>query len=196
MAHPERALSSGGRAALQTGNPNEVGQIYDHFTTEYQYPNNVRMISMCRQINGADGNMPGIGGVAEVLVGTKGTCEAHRYRINGKGIRMNEIKDGLSNTLLIGEKHVKIGEFGLARSNDCSIYDGLNFICSSRPAGTTFPLVNSINSDKWAFGSYHTGVCQFVFCDGSVRSVPNDIDPIILGLLANRADGKAIPAWE
>jgi prepilin-type N-terminal cleavage/methylation domain-containing protein/prepilin-type processing-associated H-X9-DG protein len=120
---------------------------------------------------------------------------AFELGMNGKGVRLNEIKDGLSNTIMIGEKNVKSGSFGRA-NNDCSIYDGINYLCSARPSGPAFPITQSINDDNWAFGSYHTGVCQFVFCDGSVRIVPNTIDPTILALLASRNDGKAIPAWE
>jgi hypothetical protein len=37
-------------------------------------------------MNGCDGNMKGVGGVSEALVGTKGTCQADAYTINGKRI--------------------------------------------------------------------------------------------------------------
>jgi prepilin-type N-terminal cleavage/methylation domain-containing protein len=115
--------------------------------------------------------------------------------INGKGVRLLEIKDGTSNTLLVGEKQVQDGKFGLA-NNDCSIYDGSNFLCSCRAGGPSFPLSTSINDPNWRFGSAHSGIVQFVFADGSVRSLPNTIDPNILGLLANRMDGQPIPAWD
>ncbi len=77
---PVRAYGSGGRSNLPHGNPAEVGNIYDHFTVDFEYPNGVHMLSMCRQIDGCDGN------VSEALVGTKGTCEPNRYRINGKSV--------------------------------------------------------------------------------------------------------------
>jgi len=48
----------------------------------------------------------------------------------------------------------------------------------------------------WKFGSYHTAGCQFVFADGSVRTLSTGIDPRILELLANRADGQVVPAYE
>src|SRR5262249_57615900 len=62
----------------------------------------------------------------------------------GLGVRLNEIKDGTSNTLMIGEKHVQDGQFGQG-NNDCCIYDGSNFLCSSRSAGINYPLAQSIN---------------------------------------------------
>ena len=43
------------------------------------------------------------------------------------------------------------------------------------------------------FGSYHTSVVQFGFCDGSVRGLPRTIDSNILALLASINDGQAIP---
>jgi predicted dehydrogenase len=84
--HPRRVFGVGGRAHLPHGNPNELGNIFDHFMLDYEYPNGVHMLSMCRQMNGCDGNLRGIGGVSEALVGTKGSCQADAYNINGKPV--------------------------------------------------------------------------------------------------------------
>jgi prepilin-type N-terminal cleavage/methylation domain-containing protein/prepilin-type processing-associated H-X9-DG protein len=111
------------------------------------------------------------------------------------GLRFAEITDGLSNTLMVGEKHVPIDSFG-AYPWDCSIYDGHNPACNCRAAGTDFPLSGDTKDKNWRFGSYHTGVCQFVFCDGSVQGVYNSISPSVLGLLAQRNDGQPIPYWQ
>ena len=45
--HPVSCMGMGGRQA-RTGP--EFGNIYDHFTVEYLYPNGVRVMSMCSQI--------------------------------------------------------------------------------------------------------------------------------------------------
>jgi prepilin-type N-terminal cleavage/methylation domain-containing protein len=108
------------------------------------------------------------------------------------GIRFSQITDGLSNTFLLGDKHVAKDSFGKI-PGDCSTYDGHNYTCSVRSAGALFPLAQSIQDPHWRFGSYHIGVTQFVFADGSVRAIPNTTDPYILGLLANRSDGQPIP---
>jgi prepilin-type N-terminal cleavage/methylation domain-containing protein len=114
---------------------------------------------------------------------------------NGKGIRIIAITDGTSNTLMIGEKNVQIGHFGML-PNDCCIYDGTNYGSSSRSAGINYPLATSINDPGVKFGSYHNGIVQFVFADGSVRSLPSNIDPNTLELLSDRQDGLPIPYWE
>ena len=53
----------------------------------------------------------------------------------------------------------------------------------------------SLNADGfWArkFGSWHPGTCQFVFYDGSVRSVRVNIDTTNLRRFAVRNDGEVI----
>jgi predicted dehydrogenase len=63
-AHPVKALGMGGR---QVRTAPVYGNIYDHFTIEYEYPNGARVMSMCRQIEGTASR------VSEFLIGTKGT---------------------------------------------------------------------------------------------------------------------------
>ena len=76
-AHPVRAVGMGGRQ-VRTGP--EYGHIYDHFAIDYEYPNNVHLMSMARQIEGCENN------VSETFVGTKGTFHAadKRYRFTGQ----------------------------------------------------------------------------------------------------------------
>jgi hypothetical protein len=111
-----------------------------------------------------------------------------------KGVAFAEIKDGLSNTILIGEKHVPWGSIGLAPW-DCGMFDGHNPSCNTRPAGPLFPVAASDNDTGWTFGSWHPGICQFVFCDGSVQVLSNTIDPVLLGLLAQRDDGQPVSGY-
>jgi prepilin-type N-terminal cleavage/methylation domain-containing protein len=108
-------------------------------------------------------------------------------------ITFDSIKDGLSNTFFAGEKQVQRGNFG-AGPLDCSLYNGDYWLCSSRSAGPLFPIAQSQDDPAVSFGSCHDGICQFLFGDGGVRTISNNIDPRILALLANINDGQAIPA--
>lgn len=64
-AIPEKCMGIGGR---QIRTAPEYGNIFDHFTVEYDYPNGAKMISMCRQMDGCTEN------VSERIVGTKGVA--------------------------------------------------------------------------------------------------------------------------
>ena len=61
-AHPVKAYGMGGRAVRKNGN------IYDHFAVEFEYPNGVKVLSMCRQMPSCSER------VSENVVGTKGFC--------------------------------------------------------------------------------------------------------------------------
>src|SRR5437868_5124038 len=114
------------------------------------------------------------------------------FEIGSRGVRFEEITDGLSNTLLMGEKHVPLGYFGRGWL-DNSTYNGDYPQCFTRAGGPDYPLAKTTGEMSWSFGSYHAGLVQFGFVDGSVRSLSVAIDPRILGLLASRNDGEPIP---
>lgn len=106
--------------------------------------------------------------------------------------RMAEITDGLSNTTMLGEKHIQLGKL-----ND-PIQDGLIWSASEqqtyyRRGGTSWPLANSnqaaLNSQ---FGSWHTGVCLFVLADGSVQALSTSIPGSMLGYLTACNDGNVV----
>ncbi len=71
QAHPESAVAMGGR--IERVDPS-YGHIYDHFSVEYMYPQDVIVEAKCRQINGATTR------VTNRVVGTQGVAELHpRY---------------------------------------------------------------------------------------------------------------------
>ena len=109
-------------------------------------------------------------------------------------VSFKDITDGLSNTLLIGEKHVPLGKFGVGWW-DNSTYNGDYYHSCTRTAGPDYPLAATITDPGWKFGSYHPGICQFAFCDGRVVPLPVLTDPTTLGLLAKRNDGQVIPDY-
>jgi prepilin-type N-terminal cleavage/methylation domain-containing protein len=109
-------------------------------------------------------------------------------------IRFSDVADGLSNTLLFGEKHVPLGTF-LDRNDGAVFHSGpagvFRYGSESRPLAVS---LTTPFSDQ--FGSSHTGVVQFVFGDGSVHALSTSISGTTLGYLANRADGQTIPSYD
>ena len=66
FGNPVKCLSVGGR---QVRTDPKWGNIYDHFTTDFEFEGGVRALSMCRQIAGATGR------ISEHIVGTKGVVD-------------------------------------------------------------------------------------------------------------------------
>jgi prepilin-type processing-associated H-X9-DG protein len=116
------------------------------------------------------------------------------FQCGSLGVTFEQITDGLSNTLLAGEKHVPLGKFGYGGWDNC-YYDGDYVSSCTRAAGPANPLVRTLTSTSLAFGSYHPSICQFAFCDGSVRPIAVSINSVTLGLLADRCDGQAIQEY-
>ncbi|MEZ6091148.1 MAG: DUF1559 domain-containing protein [Pirellulaceae bacterium] len=106
-----------------------------------------------------------------------------------------DVIDGLSTTILVGEKHARPSAFGRA-SEDGAIYNGDHPGNFSRCGGPGCPIARTPNSPFQAnFGSYHPGICNFVMVDGSVRSINKTISTDILGRLTARNDRTSIPSF-
>ncbi|MBA4065903.1 MAG: prepilin-type cleavage/methylation domain-containing protein [Isosphaera sp.] len=112
--------------------------------------------------------------------------------------RFDLIKDGLSTTLFVGEKHVRQGFFGQQGNGDGSIYNGDPANNNAaRIAGDGRTLARSPNDAfNIQFGSYHAqGVCQFLFGDGGVRGIEPSLSGTVLRRLSVRDDGDPVPAF-
>ena len=106
------------------------------------------------------------------------------------GVKIAQITDGMSNTLMLGEKHVQRIHFGDYNYSDGPAYNG-DSGHSNRGAGPTRLLAKGENDTVTnRFGSWHSGICLFVLCDGTVKTLPVNIDGTTLGYLANKADGQ------
>lgn len=118
------------------------------------------------------------------------------HRVDGVGdiigqVRLASIRDGLSNTLLLGEKHVRRGF--VAPPVDASPYNGAEVLFSARYAGPSWRLAVA-DEQQEVFGSWHQAGAPFSMCDGSLRRISDSIDPGVLVLLAMRNDRQPIPA--
>src|SRR5262249_41142582 len=116
-----------------------------------------------------------------------------------KGYRIADITDGSSNTLLLGEKHVQPDMLGKAPrpdvrnptfvgNHDTVIYSSLPAQASGRKASAAFPLaLGPTDVYVGQFGSWHAGVVQFAFADGTVKGLRTTLP-------AGRHDGQVIPS--
>jgi prepilin-type processing-associated H-X9-DG protein len=131
------------------------------------------------------------------VVGGSDTLNTGAFYVNtqyGYGLRLTDITDGTSTTLLIGEKHLRVIDLGNGT------YDGC--VYSATPAGTTFrqagpahPLALGFNDPQnGQFGSWHTSLVNFVFCDGHVAPVYTSVSGTTLSALATRGGDEVIPS--
>jgi prepilin-type processing-associated H-X9-DG protein len=93
--------------------------------------------------------------------------------IEGRGFRLVEITRGLGNVLMVGERTTrKMAStwLGFAAEGEDA---------AGRIVGGAFAGPNRDEIDECEFDSRHFGYTNFVWADGHVTSVTNDIDPLV-----------------
>lgn len=129
-----------------------------------------------------------------VIISSRAECKVDEPVDWIDRIRMRDITDGSSNTFLVGELHVPAGRLGEFPENP-PMHDGDYFGSASRIGGPAMPLARGstdTSASALSFGSWHEGICNFAFCDGSVRAVNSRISTRTLGYLCNRHDNEII----
>ena len=99
---------------------------------------------------------------------------------SGSRIAARNVADGLSNTLVLGERHIPPVPIGTAAGLEHHAQGDTAFISGDLPRTILAAAAGGIAtgpSDPGLskFGSSHAGVTQFVFLDGHVTTIPNDI---------------------
>ncbi|MHC4518774.1 MAG: Gfo/Idh/MocA family protein, partial [Planctomycetota bacterium] len=123
-SHPVSCLGMGGRE-VRTGP--EFGNIYDHFTVEYEYPNGIRVMSMSSQIEGSTSR------VGERVVCTKGATYTTRA--------LGYIDDTRGNRIFRYEDEIHSGDSALYASLIKSIRDGEPINECRRMAESTMTVI-------------------------------------------------------
>ncbi|MFO0930286.1 MAG: DUF1559 domain-containing protein [Gemmataceae bacterium] len=153
------------------------------------------------EVSGLGGGVNGMGYTHSTEAGDSTTASDIRGMFNRIGATMNmaAIRDGLSNTIMIGE--------GLPAHND-HLGDWWQYNGGGAAhAATTVPINAPSNGTQcdgppkysrrnwhmgWGFKSNHTGGANFVFGDGSVRFLSQTIDHKTYNLLGCRNDGQPV----
>jgi len=116
--------------------------------------------------------------------------------------KMSDVLDGLSNTIFMGETrgacsgHV---DGGWSVSNKWGAFTQIpiNFdTCRTMAEATALNMDPCYANCNWnaevGFKSLHPGGAQFLFGDGSVRFIPQNIDMVTYNYLGDKADKKAV----
>jgi prepilin-type processing-associated H-X9-DG protein len=106
------------------------------------------------------------------------------------GIKLSELRDGASNTYLVGEKYVPITAYFTPDDlgHDQSMYTGVDLDLNRWTIEP--PLWDSDSEAYRRFGSAHSAGCHMAYCDGSVRLIAYSIDAEIHRANGNREDGS------
>lgn len=115
--------------------------------------------------------------------------------------RFADIVDGTSNTTMFGEKSIRPNSLR-GKNEDRSVFSGVRNthrrMLGIHSNGDQRPLLppnnQSIPFANSSFGSEHPGICQFVFVDGSVRSLPTTTDLSALTAFVTRAGREVAQA--
>ena len=116
---------------------------------------------------------------------------------NTKPTRTAQITDGLSKTLMVGEKRLHPDDYGGGRWHDDRGWsDGWD---PDQMRSTAFPMRPDgddaeLTERQYGFclGSAHPGGVNFVYADGSVDTIGYDIEWQVLNLYAHRSDGEVV----
>jgi len=118
---------------------------------------------------------------------------------------LTQVVDGLSNTVLVSEDGGRPEEYDVSGKNGDTYASGGcwanwdNFLyqhhrCTGNRLGMGQQVFNCTNNNE--IYSFHTGGCNFLFCDGSIHFVPSNASPeVFVSLLTcnggDIADGNA-----
>jgi prepilin-type N-terminal cleavage/methylation domain-containing protein/prepilin-type processing-associated H-X9-DG protein len=119
-------------------------------------------------------------------------------------VSFNDVSDGTSNTVAVGEATTSLnvsssntgdGAFpiwagGNPNTRGCGDMYGLGSTFRIMDSGYELNKNKSTNESMLSFGSQHSGGANFLFCDGSIRFIPDGVNVTIYRAIGTRNGGE------
>lgn len=116
-------------------------------------------------------------------------CSGTGMFFHNSAIRFSQVSDGLTNTLMVGERKTKAKDDWYSTWNGV-VLDGEE--ASVRVVGTTDHTPNNPANHFDDFSSYHVGGAIFALGDGSVRFIGENLDHTLYQHLATKSGGEVV----
>jgi prepilin-type N-terminal cleavage/methylation domain-containing protein len=132
---------------------------------------------------------------------THALCDYAASNLEGTGVvrqytpvRIADITDGLSNTLMVSEKRLNRRLLGQPQGNDYIGYTAgwENDVVRSTDEQPEPDINGDDDGRDDLFGSSHPGRFNAVLADGSVHGISYSINPTVFEYLGNKSDGQVI----
>jgi prepilin-type N-terminal cleavage/methylation domain-containing protein/prepilin-type processing-associated H-X9-DG protein len=109
-------------------------------------------------------------------------------------VRIGDITDGTSNTLLVSEKRLNLSYLGQKQPDDNQGYTaGYNLDTVRKTTKAPAPDYRAQFGDgNGQFGSSHPSRFNAAFADGSVHTIDYNVDPLVFRYLGDRSDNQVI----
>ncbi len=110
-------------------------------------------------------------------------------------VGFQNITDGTTNTIFVGEKRLDRFAMGTSQCDDNEGY-GSGWDWDIVRWGNNPPMPDRRGTDQCEvlFGSLHPAGCNFALADGSVRIISYQVDIVAFQRLCERGDGQPIPS--
>lgn len=118
-----------------------------------------------------------------------GTCKGSGIFYHNSSVRMRDIRDGMSNTLMVGERKTK------PTLNWFSSWPGMiaeGEEAFQRVCGSADHVPNHPSQHFDDFSSHHVGGSQFCLGDGAVRFISENIDRAVYQSIATIQGGEVV----